>query len=144
MSFDKILATISEDDQRAMLQQAINKRDYNRKYQSKLRVVAKQLTLERKIDTDVLHTISYIKSRYAYELKNFDKLLQQRVEPLEPVPHAFSTWMLVCAGVYKDATDAYSVSSANDSMTLKEFTKLFNLYFIQEGDRYILRESLND
>jgi len=140
MSFDKILATISEDDQGAMLKQAMNKRDYNRKYQARLRVTAKQLTLERKIDSNVLHAIGYIKDRYAYELKNYDKLVQQRVEPLEPVPHAFSNWLLVGARSYKDAADAYSVSSANDSMTLKEFTKLFNDYFIQEGDRYILKD----
>jgi len=143
MNFNEILAKLPETDQKTLLEQAINKRNYNRAYQAKLRLTAKQLTIERKIDNDVLHAIGYIKSKYALELKNYEQLTADilNAQAKSVVPVIFQNWLLVCGANYKDAEQAHSVSDISKDMPLDQFTKLFNLYFIQEGDRYILRES---
>ena len=133
MNFNEILDTTSD----AVLETLTIKRAYNRNYQLKVREANRQANLIKRIERDFDFVLSYMHEHFYSEIVNF----APPVDLGHDVHLSFGTWLLVCANDYRDAATAYNIASINDQMTLEQFTLLFNANFIQEGDRYILRES---
>lgn len=135
-NFDEIIQTTSPGEQDALMIQALKRQEYNRRYQAKLRQVAKLATLERKIDNNLNYVLGYIKRKYAVEYANYVEPTPEQPKPV--IDAGFSNWLILSANEYKSANEAFELSGLSDHMTIKEFTRLFSQYYNENNSgRYI-------
>lgn len=126
--FDDVLETTSPEFEDSLRVQALKRREYNRRYQAKLRQQAKLLTLEKKIDDNVDYVIGYIKRKYQ---KEFDAYVEGDTSKKKlTLPVEFENWLIVSGQTYSSPRDAYEVSGLNQVMKSKKFTDLFLQCFI--------------
>ncbi len=131
--FDKILNTTSPGDRDNLMGQALKRREYNRRYQAKLREVARFATLERRVDQNLDYVIGYIKRKYADEYKAY-VLPKHKKTAIEPDKPALTNWLIMARPLYKSKVEAYEVAGVAKTVTLKEFEHFFDRYYV-ENDR---------
>lgn len=133
MTFNKILETVTDEQRNSMAEQVIKRREYNRKYQAKLRSKVKLANLHKKIDNNIDEVISYIHARYADKYNAW-----QPDKPREIIDEAFSNWVLLSASDYSSIEQAFEFSGLSDRIKFDDFSRWFlQNYYENNSGGYI-------
>lgn len=124
MAFDNLLNNTNNEDlqKKQLVAQALRRQEYNRRYQARLRSITKLLTLEKRIDANLIYVIGYIKKKYSAE---YDNYVEPEEAPVVTNP-AFNNWVLLSGAEYKSIKEAFELSGLGQYMTLEDFSVLFN------------------
>ena len=128
MTFNKILETVTDEQRNSMSEQVIKRREYNRKYQAKLRSKMKLANLHKKIDNNIDDVISYIHTRYADKYKAWQPDQQPDV-----IDGAFSNWVLLSASDYPSIEQAFELSGLGDRIKFNDFSQWFLQYYYENN-----------
>lgn len=120
MTFNKILETVTDEQRNAMADQVLKRREYNRKYQAKLRSKIKLANLHKKIDNNIDDVIAYIHIQYADKYNAW-----QPSQMRDVIDESFSNWVLLSAGDYPSIENAYELSGLSDRVKFADFSRWF-------------------
>lgn len=123
MTFNKILETVTDEQRNSMTDQVLKRREYNRKYQAKLRSKMKLATLHKKIDNNLDEVIAYIHTNYANEYESWQPKTHDVINSY------FSNWVLLSAIDYPSINNAYELSGLSDRVSFVDFSRWFLMYY---------------
>lgn len=126
MSFDDILETVTDIQHKSMADQVLKRREYNRRYQAKLRAKIKLDNLHKKIDNNIDDVIAYIHMQYADRYTSWQPA---QAEQQEVIDQAFKNWVLLSARDYSSIDQAFEFSSLSDRISFDNFKRWFLMFY---------------
>lgn len=128
MTFNKILETVTDEQRNSMADQVLKRREYNRKYQAKLRSKMKLANLHKKIDNNIDDVIAYIHTNYADKYAAW-----QPKKPHEVIDRAFTNWVLLSASDYPSIEQAFELSGLGDHINFNDFSRWFSKNYYENN-----------